>query len=298
MKIVNFGSLNVDHVYGVDHISVPGETVSAESYVRYPGGKGANQSVALARAGASVWHAGMVGPDGQWLIDLLQAEGVDTCLVRQAETAGGHAIIQVDRNGQNSILVFGGANKEITPAHIQTAASQLSPGDILLLQNEVNSIDTLIQAGHAAGAVVCLNPAPISETVRDYPLHLVDILVLNEHEALGLTGTTETASVLEVLGTWLPETSVCLTLGGRGSVYLDAGTRAISSQDAFHVTAVDTTAAGDTFIGFLLAGLSVGTGIQTALRTAAAAAAISVTRSGAIPSIPSRTEVEAMLLGK
>jgi ribokinase len=292
MRVLNFGSLNVDHVYRVEHIVRPGETLGSGSYARFPGGKGANQSVALARAGAAVWHAGKLGPESAWLRDRLAADGVRTEFLRVGEEPGGHAIIQVEEgSGQNSIVLFGGANQSISGEQIDEALAAFSPGDVLLLQNEINATAELIRRGHAAGLRVCLNPAPMDDSVLAFPLELLDLLVVNEHEGAALAGTADPASLLDVLATRYPRTRICLTLGAAGVVFRDVSGETFR-QAGQRVAAVDTTAAGDTFIGYFLAAELAGKTVPEALADACAAAALSVTRPGAMDSIPWSRELE------
>ena len=294
MKVLDFGSLNVDHVYRVSHIARPGETVAGTAYQRFAGGKGANQAVALARAGAPVALAGCLGVDGLWVRDKLAAEGVDVQDLRVAEVPGGHAVIQVDEQGQNCIVLFPGANAAITAEHIRTALGRTRPGDVLLLQNEINATADLLRAGHAAGLRVVLNPAPMSAAVERYPLECVDLLIVNETEgeALAGGGTADPASLLAALSRRLPGADLCLTLGAAGACYQQASGRRWRMA-APRVCALDTTAAGDTFIGFLLASQGRGADPETALALACRAAAISVTRAGAMDSIPTQAQVEA-----
>ncbi len=292
MKVLNFGSLNVDHVYRVPRIARPGETVASHEYRRFPGGKGANQSVALARAGAAVAHAGCIGPEGLWLRDRLAAEGIDVRDIRVTEGPGGHALIQVEDSGQNSIVLFPGANAAIAPDHVREALGRQRAGDVLLLQNEINATPELIAAGKRAGLRVAFNPAPMSSAVAGYPLDQVDLLILNEHEGEALAGEAAPDAILDALVRRLPRADLCLTLGAAGAIYQKAdGPR--RRCPAPRVQAVDTTAAGDAFIGFLLAGLSQGCTEEVALAAACRAAAVSVTRPGAMDSIPRPAEVEA-----
>jgi ribokinase len=291
MQVLNFGSLNVDHVYRVEHIARPGETIAGNAYARYAGGKGANQSVALARAGTVVRHAGRLGPEGEWLRDRMAADGVNVDLVTVGTSPGGHAIIQVDAQGQNSIVLFGGANQENSDADVARAIATCSRNDILLLQNEINVTAELIAAGHAAGLTVCLNPAPMTDAVHAFPLDRVGIFVVNEHEGEALSGKTEPDAIAAALVDRYPHARVVLTLGADGVLYR-CGSRALRVK-AYRVKAVDTTAAGDTFIGFFLAGLTEAMPADRAIDLGCRAAALSVTRPGAMDSIPSRADVDA-----
>jgi ribokinase len=289
MRILNFGSLNIDYVHRVDHIGRPGETISGLSLDIYAGGKGANQSVALARAGADVMHAGRVGEDGQWLKGKLNEAGVDVSRIEvDADVRTGHAVIQVDDAGENAILLHGGANLAITPDQIDSALSGFDKGDVLLLQNEINDVPALITAAFDRGLSVCLNPAPMTDEVRDWPLDKVSLLIVNETEGEALCGVADPWEMLPKL-TEMTGGEVIVTLGSEGALYL-GGDEAIH-QHAIDTSVVDTTAAGDTFIGYYLAGRAAGDSVETCLKTAATAAAQCVAKAGAMDSIPGRIEV-------
>jgi ribokinase len=290
-RALTFGSVNIDHVYGVPHFVRPGETLSSLSYRRFAGGKGFNQSVALARAGAAVSHAGCIGADGAWLRDLLAEEKVEVTHLRTVASATGHAIIQVVPEGQNSIVLHGGANQALTSDHIAAALAGFGPGDALLLQNETNALPALLRAGRERGLTVCFNPAPVSPEVRDYPLDAVDLFILNEIEAEQLSGEADPGRQLQAMRRRHPAAAVVLTLGPQGACADDGA--GVVQAPAPRVRAVDTTAAGDCFIGYFLAERLRGAPLEQALATACAAAAISVTRPGAAASIPRRDEVEA-----
>ena len=296
MKIINFGSLNVDYVYRLDHIVKPGETLASSEMQVNPGGKGSNQSVALKRAGANVWHAGLLGEDTAWMRERLEREGVDVRHVLiSKDIHGGHAIIQVDVNGQNSIVLFGGANQAISAAQVEHVLMNAEAGDWLVLQNEINVTPDVMAAGKAAGMKVCFNPAPFDEGVFNYPLENVDLFILNEHEAAGLARKpVETApeELIAALSAAYPKAMICITLGEAGSVLWTAAT-GILKQKAYSVKAVDTTAAGDTFTGYFLAELTRGASLAAALDMASRASAIAVTRPGALDSIPYLKELKA-----
>ena len=286
MNILNFGSLNIDLVYQVEHIARPGETIASSSHQVFSGGKGANQSAALARAGARVFHAGQVGKDGQWLVDKLAGLGVDVQHIRVGDVPTGHAIIQVDRRGQNSIVLFAGANAQIDREAIDSALSCFNRGDILLLQNEINDVSYIIATASERDLTICLNPAPFGPEVCAYPLELVDLLIVNETEATGLAGASEPAA----LAALCPRAQIALTLGAAGVQYR-------SPSEEFHlpapqVEAVDTTGAGDTFIGYFLQGLTADMTARDAMTRAVQAAALCVTRPGAMDSIPAADEVD------
>ncbi len=293
--ILNYGSLNIDHVYHVPHFVKPGETLGSTDYDVFAGGKGANQSVALARAGAAVRHAGKLGNDGGWLKDLLAAAGVDVAAVQLIDGPSGHAVIQVNAEGENSIILFGGANQQIDDAHVARAFAGCGAGDTLLLQNEIN-LDIVPEILHRADDLkmnVVLNPAPMTDGIQKLDFGCLSMLVVNEVEARQLTQEQSLEDILAAFAARWPELDIVLTQGADGVCY--AGREGQVHVEALAVEAVDTTAAGDTFIGYLLAERDRGSRIRACLETAAAAAAISVTRPGAMPSIPVRDEVlEAM----
>ncbi|MCI9002599.1 MAG: ribokinase [Oscillibacter sp.] len=292
MKVLCFGSLNIDYVYQVPRFVSAGETLAAGSLHRFSGGKGLNQSVALSRAGAEVFHAGAVGRDGGFLLEELQAAGVHTgCVEILEDVPTGHAIIQKTDSGENCILLYGGANRRITRAQIDRTLSRFGSGDALVLQNEINELPYLMERAKGLGMRVALNPSPMEDALLPL-LPFTDYLLLNEVEAaqlLGSEGAPET--MVAALRERLPGTTVLLTLGKHGSLFADAAQ--ILRQTALPVQAVDTTAAGDTYTGFFLAGIFGGQNPAWAMEYASTAAAIAVTRPGAAPSIPSRDEVLA-----
>ncbi len=289
MRILCFGSLNMDHVYQVSHIARPGETIHSHGYAKHLGGKGLNQSVALARAGARVCHAGCIGPDGEGMRDWLLQNGVDTRFVRRVDVPSGQAIIQVDRAGNNCIVLFSGANACLDRDWIDEVYGAQAAGDWVLLQNEVNELAYLIESAHRRGLRIALNPSPISDGLRAAPLDLVDLFLLNEIEGEALSGQTVPARMIDALRTRYPGAAFVLTLGEKGAMYADKNARL--QVDAVPVEAVDTTAAGDTFTGYFLAAWMQAAPPEEALRRAARAAAIAVSRVGASPSIPHMDEL-------
>jgi len=295
MRLLNIGSINIDHVYEVDHFVRPGETLTGLSYNVFAGGKGFNQSVALARAGATTLHAGRVGRDGEWLVRQLQEEGVDTTHVNVDALPTGHAIIQVVPSGENAIVLYGGANRAVTESDLASALSSCSPGDYLLVQNETTLVAQAIQEAHERGLRIVFNPAPMTGEVHHYPLRLVDIFILNEIEAEGLTGRTGPDDVRVRMSERFPEAATVLTLGDKGAVYLDADSE--HHEPALVVKAVDTTAAGDTFIGYYLAALMRSGDPAEALSQGCRAAAVCITRAGAADSIPRRQDLATLQPG-
>lgn len=297
MKVLNFGSLNVDYVYGVEYFVRSGETLKAASRKVTPGGKGLNQSIALARAGVPVYHAGCIGAEGEILEVMLRDNGVDVTLLRKVDEMQGHTIIQVDRKGENCILLYGGSNREITPEQIDQTLSGFSEGDWLVLQNEINNLPQIVDAAFARGMRIVLNPSPYEENLKEVDFGKLSWLLVNEIEACQISGSERPEQAWDALHGRYPNLSVLITLGGAGSVAYQVTEDGVHSvrQQAFRVQAVDTTAAGDTFTGYFIGGLSEGMPLETCMRRASLASAISVTRSGAAVSIPARQEVEARL---
>ncbi len=293
MKLLDFGSLNIDHTYQLPHLVRPGETLASDSYHKSEGGKGFNQAVALAKAGQEVYLAGAVGQDGLFLRDYLQELGVHTEHLCVLDAPTGHAMIQLDTEGQNCIILFGGTNGMITEAMIDEVLADFGAGDYLLLQNEISHVDSIICAAHAKGMHIILNPSPMSPELLTWPLELVEWFILNEIEGADITGKTQPEEMLDELLRRYPACHVVLTLGERGSVYADAAQRIDQSIVTAHT--VDTTAAGDTFTGYFIHALLQGEAIQQALKTAACASAITVSRPGAGRSIPAAEEVQAAM---
>lgn len=298
MRILNFGSLNIDYVYDVDHFVRAGETLASRALHRYPGGKGLNQSIALARAGVSVTHAGKVGPDGEFLVDLLAENGVDTSLIAISDDERtGNAIIQRDPAGNNCILLYGGTNRTIDDEQSEKVFARVGECEWLLLQNEISDLDHIVRLGKQRGVCIALNPSPADGIKDVIDLGMIDLLILNETEASVLTGLPLNASPRDLargLTETFPNATTVLTLGEEGSMYLEAGAEPVC-QKAYSVKAVDTTAAGDTFTGYLLAGIMAGDDTRATMARAAAASAIAVTRPGAAVSIPRKSEVEEFL---
>ncbi len=294
MKILNFGSINIDLVYRVPHIVKPGETLASISCSRFAGGKGCNQSIALARAGAPVFHAGKVGKDGAWIVTMLKEAGVSVRYIRRDAGPTGHAVIQVADGGQNSIVLFPGANHEITRTDIRETLAGFGRGDILLIQNEINAIPDIMKAAHKAGMQIWFNPAPFDEAIRKYPLSYVDLFIVNEVEAADLSGAKAGAPALAMLARKFPTARILMTLGAKGALLKSAvGEWKVTAPK---VKAIDTTAAGDTFIGYFAAASMKGLPPEKCLAYACKAAALSVTRKGAADSIPYAREVGRLTL--
>ena len=289
MKILNIGSLNIDYVYEVDHIILPGETEATGARNTILGGKGINQSIALAKAGAEVYHAGLIGEDGQMFIEACREYGVNHDFIKHVDGPSGHTVIQIDKNAQNSILLFGGANQKFTKEYVDEILASFEEGDYLLLQNEVNLLSYMVDEAYKKGMKIALNPSPFNEKLNDVDLKKISIFLLNEIEGFQITGEKEPDEILAKMREMFPTAKIVLTLGKDGAVYSD-GEKTLR-QPIFKVDAVDTTAAGDTFTGYFLAGIMEGQDVAEALKRSAKASSIAVTRKGAVQSIPEKAEV-------
>lgn len=293
MKIVNFGSCNIDYVYKVDEIVVPGETKSSESLEIFAGGKGLNQSIATAKAGSNVYHAGFIGKDGTFLKETLNNSGVNTEYLAFCEDKTGHAIIQVSSKAQNSIILYAGANHAFTEENVDEILSHFSKGDFLILQNETNLVDYIINSAYEKGIKILFNPAPFSESLCKIDFNKIDYLVLNEVEIMDLSQKPEPTEALFYLFQKYPRTQIVLTLGSEGCAIIENGK--VLKMPPFKVKAVDTTAAGDTFIGFFISEIARGSSVRSAVNIGQAASAIAVTKAGASVSIPDFSEVSEFL---
>ena len=297
MTILNFGSLNLDYVYKVDSIVRPGETVTAKSAEVFFGGKGLNQSIALSRAGHKhVLHAGAVGEDGLGLKRLLEENKVNTQFVQTLATQTGSALIQVEDSGQNSIVVAGGANQQLTTAFIDTVLNTFDKGDLLLLQNEVNHLADIIEIASNKELFIILNPSPANETLLKTDLSHISLFILNEHEGHALTKQTEPEKIIASMRQQYPTAKIVLTLGSQGSIYADQSN--FIFQEAVKTVPVDTTAAGDTFTGFFLAAYAQDKKMSECLKIASVAASLAIQKDGASSSIPTWDEVKKKIIEK
>ncbi len=288
MKILVFGSFNIDRVYTLSHLPARGETLSCEKYEIHVGGKGLNQALAFRKAGAQVIAAGKIGADGTFLADYLEKEGVDVSFVDRTAAFSGHAVIEVDPDGQNQMVIFGGANREITPDYCDRLLAAHGDAALLLTQYETSCVDYMLARAKAAGIRTAMNPSPFTEALLDFPYENVDVLILNESEGAAISGETAPEKIARALQR-MNRGEVVLTLGAAGAIYCD-GARLVR-EPAMRAKAVDTTGAGDTFTGYSLFSLLSGADPRDALRTGAAASAIEVTRPGAAEAIPARAEV-------
>lgn len=295
-QILNFGSLNQDKTYHVKDFVRAGETILAQGYEVFCGGKGLNQSIAAARASEGpVYHAGAVGFDGGALVETLKESGVDVRYLQTLEGPSGHAIIQINEQGQNCILVYGGANVQLTRPYIDGVLDHFGAGDFLIVQNEINEVAYIMERAHKRGMVVVFNPSPITKTLcEDYPLDFVDYFILNEIEGMALSGASgSNQEILEGLHKRFPHAAIVLTVGDQGVLYARDEVRL--SHGIYSVPVVDTTAAGDTFCGYFVASMAQGLPVEEGLRQASAASALAVSVMGAAPSIPTQSQVRAFL---
>ena len=296
MKILSFGSLNIDYVYSVPHFVKKGETLSAEELNVYTGGKGLNQSIALARAGVETYQAGAIGTDGMFLLEQLKEAGVKTDLVKILDDVRtGNAIIQNDDEGDNCIVLFGGANQAITKEQVDEVFKDFTNEDYLLIQNEINELSYIVEKAKEEGMKIILNPSPMNEKIMKLPLDQIDYFILNEIEAMQILKMDKPEEIdgkyiASLLHERFKDATIVLTLGSEGSVCISDDEYV--EQSIYKVKAIDTTAAGDTYTGYFIAGILNGKTIKESMDIASKASAIAVTRQGAAPSIPVLEEVE------
>ena len=288
MKIYNIGSLNVDYVYQVDHFVKPGETLASNKLQIFPGGKGLNQSIALACAGAKPIHCALSGTSGAFLLEKMNGSGVDIDRIKSVDYPSGHAIIQVDRTGQNSILLYGGTNVMLDIEYVASVLADAEPNDILVLQNEINCLKEIMEMAAEKKMRIAFNPSPYAPDILELPLDKVTWWFCNEIEGSALFGGEKEEIISNFLEKY-PQSNLILTLGEAGSVFVNANQKV--EQGIYKVNVVDTTAAGDTFTGFFIAGVAAGASVEKSMEMAAKAAALTVSRPGASESIPKYEEV-------
>ena len=296
MKILNFDSCNIDYVYNVSDFVKARETISALSTAEHPGGKGLNQAVAAARAGGNVFFAGNIGEDGLFLKELLENSGANTKYLKINKARTGNAIIQIDKDGENCIIVSAGANALLDEAYIKSVTADFARGDICMLQNETPCTDFIIKRAKACGMTVIWNPSPMNEKIMDSAIVMCDYIIVNNTEGKALTGKEEPSDILKALLKKYPHTKAVLTLGKNGSIYSD-GTNTVK-QPSFKASPVDTTGAGDTFTGYFAAMISWGKTAAEALKIASAAAALATEKQGAASSIPLIADVKNKIKGE
>ena len=288
MKIYNIGSLNVDYVYQVDHFVKPGETLASNKLQIFPGGKGLNQSIALACAGVRPIHCALSGTNGAFLLEKMNGSGVDIDRIKTVDYPSGHAIIQVDRTGQNSILLYGGTNVMLDMEYVASVLADAEPNDILVLQNEINCLKEIMELAAEKKMRIAFNPSPYAPDILELPLDKVTWWFCNEIEGAALFGGEKEEIISNFLEKY-PQSNLILTLGEAGSVFVNANKKV--EQGIYKVNVVDTTAAGDTFTGFFIAGVASGASVENTMEMAAKAAALTVSRAGASESIPKYEEV-------
>ena len=290
MKVLCFGSLNIDMTFAVPHFVRAGETLSSLSMTKAAGGKGANQAAALAKAGCETYMAGKTGRDASFIIDALNDYHADCSNIIVTDNPSGQAIIQLSADNQNAIILLPGENRNIQEDDVDNVLSSFDKGDWIVLQNEINLVDCIMKKAKRKGMHICFNPAPFDDNVRGFPLSIADLLVVNEIEGAGLAameGPFE--QVIKQLSSLYPGQEIIMTVGSRGAYY--CGHAGMIYQSIIDYPVVDTTAAGDTFIGYYLASIIRGYSVKKALYYATKASGLAVSRKGAMPSIPDREEV-------
>ncbi|MBS6920708.1 ribokinase [Anaerococcus sp. HMSC075B03] len=290
MKILNFGSLNIDIFFRVENIVKPGETISAKSIEKRPGGKGLNQSVALSKSFENVYHAGSVGDDGIFLIDYLKSENINTKYIKKSDKLTGNAIIQVDDRGENSIVLYKGANFDNDKKFIDEVLDNFDKDDILLLQNEISSMKYLIDKAYEKGMKIVLNPSPITDEIKEFDFNKIDLLLVNEIEAKNIANKDNIDESINYFMATYPNINLIVTLGSKGSIFVNKNEKI--KQEGIKVESVDSTGAGDTFTGFFVSYFYQGKNVRDCLKFASLASALSVTKSGASISIPSLCDVK------
>lgn len=293
MKVLVFGSLNIDFIYKLEHIVMPNETIKSTTCEVSAGGKGLNQAMAFAKTGLPVYIASNLGKNGQVLADTLSSGNVDISLLNHVDEDSGEAIIQVDENGNNAIIVCGNCNEHITEAYIESVFSHFEKGDILVIQNEINNLDLIINTAKDKGIILVFNPSPFNHVIKTLPMNKIDYLFINEVEGKQLTSYDDEKCIVEQILKEYPDMKIVLTLGERGAVYADK--TEFIFEPAKKVEVVDTVGAGDTFTGYFIYGINSGKTVKESLQMAATASSIIIGRHGAGNSIPTLNEVEKAL---
>lgn len=295
MAIYVLGSINTDLFFDVPHFVRPGETLMPGSVQILPGGKGLNQAVACAKAGSKTWMGGRIGKDGEFLLEMLNQAGVNTDLVGvDNQILSGKALIQRDAAKENAIVLYPGTNHAIFPAQVDEFFDSIPDQEILLLQNEISSLPYILQKAKTKQMQIFFNPAPMTDEIKALDLSMIDVLIVNETEGKELLG--EQGNPKAICAKWVeshPDCAIVMTLSSKGSLYMDHDY--FFEISAYTMPVVDTTGAGDTFIGYLVSGIDRGLPIEKALKQASYGAALSVTKPGAAPSIPTLEQVEAGL---
>lgn len=293
MSVYNFGSLNIDSFYGVEHIAKSGETITSNNFTKYPGGKGFNQSIALARAGVMVNHIGCIGEDGTFLIDILKKEKINTKDIQIVDKATGQAIIQSANNGENSILLFKGANHCLEKTYIDEVFKEIKENDLVLIQNEISNIKYIVEKAYDNNIPVAFNISPITKEIFEIDLNKIKYLFLNEIEGLAITSKLDAIAIGYSFVKKYPNLHIILTLGELGAIYFHHDL--VISEPAITTEVVDTTGAGDTFTGYFLSEILKDSTVNRALKIACIASSITIKSQGAANSIPFRSEVLKLL---
>ncbi|MCA8834235.1 MAG: ribokinase [Proteobacteria bacterium] len=281
--ILNFGSINIDYVYRLQTLPQAGETLSCQGFARYLGGKGINQSIAIARAGGTVKHIGAVGADGAFALAQIADMGLDTNDIRVTDTNTGHAVICLDKQGENHIIIHAGANAELTENQINSALDTNPKAEWVVIQNETNLTEYIAKSAKERGLSLAYSAAPFDAVACQTILPYLDILAVNETEATALSHAMKTPI------TDLKIPTLLITKGAKGAELWQNG--ACISVRGLPVKAIDTVGAGDTFFGSFIARLQNDTPAQEALNYAASAAALQCTQKGAATAIPSQQTV-------
>lgn len=284
MKILNFGSINKDFFYSVNDFVKPGETISSIRYNVKIGGKGLNQSVGISKAGQKIYHAGIINKDDTFILDKLKKWNINCENILLSNNPTGHAIIQVDKKGENSIIIHGGANHDVDIKFIKSVLSKFESGDILVLQNEINNIKEIIDRAHHKKMKIVFNPAPFNNEILSCDLNKISTLILNQTEGEALSKEKKPDGILKILNSKFNNTEIILTLGEKGSLY--SFKDELLKIKAHKLDTVDTTGAGDTFIGYYVAGIASKKSKKDNLNRASEAAAIATTKLGGAESIP------------
>ena len=284
MKILNFGSINKDFFYSVNDFVKPGETISSIRYNIKIGGKGLNQSVGISKAGQNIYHAGIINKDDTFILDKLKKWNINCENILLSNNPTGHAIIQVDKKGENSIIIHGGANHDVNIKFIKSVLSKFDSGDILVIQNEINNIKEIIDRAHYKKMKIIFNPAPFNNEILSYDLNKISTLILNQTEGEALSKEKKPDGILKVLNSKFNNTKIILTLGEKGSLY--SFKDELLKIKAHKLDTVDTTGAGDTFIGYYVAGIASKMNTKDNLNRASEAAALATTKLGGAESIP------------
>lgn len=292
-KIIVIGSFNLDYVFNVNRFVLPKETYHSNDMEIHYGGKGFNQAVALGRSYPEVYFAANINEKESYIKNVLKDNHVNSQFVRPVSSPTGMAFIQVNQEGENCILLNKGANFRFDFEQFVEILSKFNEGDTLVLQNEINKLDKLIELAHKRNLKIALNPSPFNDSILNLPLNKLDYLFINEVEGTALTKENEIDRILNKCSELMPKCEVILTLGTVGACVIKKGL--VVKQEAYKVETIDTTGAGDTFTGFYLASRVQDKSINDSLKIATVASALSVTKKGAMDSIPQMDEVLKIL---